>query len=132
VNVFFDHNLSPAMARALRELFRDRHHVTWLGERFRRTATDLEWIQQLSAEDRWIVISGDRRITRNRAEYGAFQNSRLVGFFLSRGLHKATVIKQFERILAHWDNIETIEGHAGGGAIFELPMTTTRIRQLKL
>ena len=120
------------MARALRELFRDRHHVTWLAERFRRTATDLEWIQKLSAEGRWVVISGDRRITRNRAEYGAFQNSRLVGFFLSRGLNKATVIKQFERILAHWDNIETIEGHAGGGAIFELPMTTTRIRQLKL
>ena len=120
------------MARALRELFRDRHHVTWLAERFRRTATDLEWIQQLSAEGRWVVISGDRRIARNRAEYGAFQNSRLVGFFLSRGLNKAKVIKQFERILAHWDNIETIEGHASGGAIYELPMTTTRIRQLKL
>jgi hypothetical protein len=120
------------MARALRELFRDRHHVTWLAERFRRTATDLEWIQQLSAEGRWVVISGDRRITRNRAEYGAFQNSRLVGFFLSRGLNKAKVIKQFERILAHWDNIETIEGYASGGAIYELPMTTTRIRQLKL
>ena len=120
------------MARALRELFRDRHHVTWLAERFRRTATDLEWIQQLSAEGRWVVISGDRRITRNRAEYGAFQNSRLVGFFLSRGLNKATVIKQFERILAHWESIEIIEGHAGGGAVYELPMTTTRIRQLKL
>ena len=132
MNIFFDHNLSPAMARALRELFRDRHHVTWLAERFRRTAMDLEWIQQLSAEGRWVVISGDRRIARNRAEYGAFQNSRLVGFFLSRGLNKAKVIKQFERILAHWDNIETIEVHANGGAIFELPMTTTRIRQLKL
>jgi hypothetical protein len=62
-----------------------------------------EWITELSRDGNWIVISGDRRISRNRAEYQAFRNSRLVGFFLSKGLYKSKVTKQMERILALWD-----------------------------
>ena len=57
------------------------------------------WIDALSREGRWVIISGDRRITRNRAEYAAFRSSRLVGFFLFRGLYKAPVAKQTDRHL---------------------------------
>lgn len=82
------------------------------------------------AEGRWIVISGDRRITRNKAEYNAFRSSHLVGFFLSKGLYKSPLIKQMERILALWQTIETQAGHVQGGAMFELSMTSTRVKQL--
>jgi hypothetical protein len=89
------------------------------------------WIGALSREGRWIIISGDRRITRNRAEYAAFRNSRLVGFFLSRGLYKAPVAKQLERLLALWSTIETLSDNVEGGAMFELPMKSNRVRQIK-
>jgi PIN like domain len=131
VKVFFDHNMSPALARALRELFKETHEIAYLAEKFERSAKDLEWIPSLSREGRWVVISGDRRITKNRSEYLAFRNSRLVGMFLSKGLNKAPVIKQMERILAMWQNIEKLSQTVEGGALFELPMTSTRIRQLK-
>jgi PIN like domain len=36
VKVFFDHNMSPAMARALRELFKDAHDIVTLAEKFER------------------------------------------------------------------------------------------------
>jgi hypothetical protein len=100
VKVFFDHNMSPALARAFRELFKKEHEITFLAERFPRDISDIDWIADLSKDGQWVVISGDRRITRNRAEYHAFRNSNLIGLFLSEGMYKAPVIKQMERILS--------------------------------
>jgi len=78
------------MARALRELLKGAHDITFLAERFRRDISDVDWIADLSKEGQWIIISTDRRITRNRAEYHAFRNSNLIGLFLSQGLNKAS------------------------------------------
>ena len=99
MKVLFDHNLTPKMARAFGELFKGEHEVVALRDKFSTKATDLEWIDTLSKDDRWIVISGDRRITKNKTEYNAFRASRLIG----KGLCKARVTKQAERILAQWD-----------------------------
>jgi hypothetical protein len=131
VKVFCDHNLSPAMARALRELFQGQHEVTMLAEKFKRDTPDIEWIGKLSQEGRWVVLSGDRRITRNRAEYNAFRNSALTGVFLSPAVYKSPVAKQMERILALWGVIETVVGSVAPGAMFELPIKSTRLRQIK-
>jgi PIN like domain len=132
VKVFFDHNMSPAMARALRELFKPEHEITTLAEKFRSDTPDIDWIEELNQEGRWVVFSGDRRITRNRAEYHAFRASNLIGLFLTSGLHKAPVIKQMERILALWPAILTVTDTVQGGAMYELPMKGTRLRQLKI
>jgi len=132
VRFFFDHNMSPAMARAFAQLFLRQHEVTFLAERFRRDVTDVEWISELSREGQWVVLSGDRRITRNHAEYQTFRNSNLIGLFLSHGLYKAPVTKQMERILALWPTIETVCRTVQGGAMFEIPIKSTKLRQLKL
>jgi hypothetical protein len=86
VKVLLDHNLSPAIAKALAALFSPQHEVIALREKFDPGTPDAEWIEALGREGRGIVISGDRRITRNNAEYRAFTNSNLIGFFLSKGL----------------------------------------------
>lgn len=132
MKLFFDHNMSPAMARALRELFKGEHEVTCLAEKFPRNISDIDWISSLSKEGLWIVISGDRRITRNRAEYHAFRSSSLIGLFLSQGLYKAPVIKQMERLLALWPAIQTVPATVQGGAMYELPLKSTKLRQLKV
>lgn len=130
MKVLIDENLSPARARSLAALFVGEHEVVHVRDRFGARVTDITWISQLSREGRWIVISGDRRITRNRAEYGAFRASQMVGFFLARSLYKAPVVKQMERILALWPVIEKQTGLVAGGAIFELPMKSSRLKQL--
>jgi PIN like domain len=131
VKVIFDNNLSPKMARAFGELFKEEHQVFALKDKFAPKTTDLEWITELSNDDRWVVISGDRRITRNKTEYHAFRSSRLIGFFMSKGLYKSRVIKQTERILAQWESIERQYQSVHGGAVFELQMRGTYLRQLK-
>lgn len=117
------------MARAFRELFKKEHEITFLAERFARDISYIDWIAELSKEGQWVVISGDRRITRNRA---AFRNSNLIGLFLSEGMYKAPVAKQMERILALWPNIVTVCKTVQGGAMFELPLKRTLLRQLKI
>jgi len=124
--------MSPAIASALHILFRPVHEVVALRDKFDAKVSDEEWIKTLSAEGRWVVISGDRRITRNKAEYAAFRNSRLIGFFLARGLYKAKVTKQAERLLALWDRMETLASTVEGGAMFELQIKSNLIKQLRL
>ncbi len=131
MKILLDENLPPALARALAALFKGEHEIVHMRDRFGSGVTDQEWIEALNREGRWVVISGDRRITRNRAEYLVFRNSRLIGFFLSRGLYKSRVIKQMERILAMWDSMITLADTVEGGAMFELPMKGTRARQLR-
>lgn len=132
MKILVDENLPPALAKALSVIFKGQHEVVHLRERFGPGVSDVEWINTLSQDGNWVVISGDRRITKNRAEYQAFRSSRLIGFFLSAGLQKSKSIKQMERILALWENIEELCTRVEGGAVFELPMKTTRVRQLKV
>lgn len=131
MKVHVDENISPKIARSLAALFYGEHEIEHVRDRFGPSVKDLEWIRLLDAEGKWIVISGDRRISRNKAEYVAFSSSNLIGFFLSKGLNKAPVIKQLERILALWTAIETQSGIVAGGAMFELPMRSNKLSQLK-
>ena len=128
MKVFVDENLSPALAKALNALFAGEHEVVHIRERFGPSVSDREWIEQLSADGRWVVVSGDRRIAKNKAEQAAFRNSRLIGFFLASALNAARVTIQMQRLLALWDDIEAISKSVAGGAMYELPIKG-KIRQ---
>jgi predicted nuclease of predicted toxin-antitoxin system len=131
VKVLFDHNLSPKLARALQAFFDGTHEIAALRDRFAPSITDIDLIEQLSRDGDWVLVSGDRRITRNKAEREAFRKSKVIGLFLSSGLYKAREVKKLERILALWDAIEDICSRVSPGAMFELPMRSARIKQLK-
>ncbi|MGU3664768.1 hypothetical protein ACLBX9_11330 [Methylobacterium sp. A49B] len=130
MKIVVDENLPPALARALAALFAGTHEIVHIRDRYGPGVTDLQWIPELSREGSWVVISWDRRIRRNKAEFNAFRASRLIGFFLSAGLYKAPLVKQAERILALWSGIETFAERARPGSMFELPLTSTRIGTL--
>lgn len=125
-----DENLPPALAKALAALFDGEHKIQHLRERYGPSVTDENWIQDLNSEGGWIVISGDRRIARNNAEKQLFRSSNIVGFFLSRGLNKAPVLKKMERLMALWATIEKQTELVSGGAMFELPMRTAKLKQI--
>jgi hypothetical protein len=76
-----------------------------------------------------VVISGDRRITKNKSEQHAFKASKRVGFFFARGLQKPRLTKQMERLMVLWETTEQQAGLVSGGAMFELPMTSIKLKQ---
>jgi PIN like domain len=131
VKFILDEHLPPVLARSLDTLFKGEHEVVALRDKFGQGVTDVEWITSLSHEGRWIIISGDRRITRNKAEYNAFRASRLIGFFLSASVYKSPVNKQAARLLILWDDICEVANRVQGGAMFEIP-AKAKVRQLKL
>jgi hypothetical protein len=130
VKVIIDENLSPALARALGALFDGEHEIVHIKHKFGTSVKDADWIARLSAEGRWIVISGDSKITKRKAEQAAFRNSRLIGFFFAPALNGAKVTKQMQRLLALWDDIENIAKLVAGGAMYELPISG-KTRQLR-
>lgn len=130
MKVFFDENLSPALAKAMCALFAGEHEVIHIRERFGPSVTDREWIEDMSVDGRWIVISGDRRISKSRATQSAFRSSRLIGFFLAPALNAARVTIQMQRLLALWDDIEAISKSVAGGAMYEAPIKG-KLRQLR-
>jgi len=119
------------LARALSALFAGEHEVDHVRIKFGPGVADAEWIRRLSEEGHWIVISGDVRIARRKAEQVAFRNSRLIGFFLAPALNSAKVTKQMQRILALWDDIEVIANRVASGSMYELPIRG-KIRQLRM
>ncbi len=69
-------------------------------------------------------------ITKNRSEYNAFRNSRLVGFFLNAGVYKSPITLQAARLLVLWDDMCELASRVEGGAMYEIPVRA-KIRQLK-
>lgn len=120
MKVFVDENLPPAMARSLAALFVDEHEIVHLRDKFGPRVTDIEWMRALNSEGGWIVLSGDRRISRNKAEQAVFRSSRLIAFIFSPGLQKAPLTKKMERLMVMWGRIEQQAGLVGGGAMFEI------------
>lgn len=109
----------------------EEHEIVALRDRFPTNTKDIDLIAELSRQGGWVMISGDRAITRNKAEKHALRNSRIIGMFLSPGLYKAPVLKQAERLIALWPSIENVAGSVTGGSMFELPMTSLKISPLK-
>ena len=132
MKVLFDHNLAPRIARAINLLVEPADTVVPLKDKFPPDVSDTEWITQLGREGGWIVVSGDRRISRNRAEREAWRASRLTGFFLSRGLHKAPMLRQTARLLLLWETMRMQHSLVEPGAIFELPMRSNKLRQISI
>ena len=130
MKVLVDENLSPALAKALNAIFAGEHEVIHIRERFGPGVEDRDWIERMSTDGRWIILSGDRRISKSRSTQTAFRNSRLIGFFLASALNSVRVTVQMQRILALWEDIEAISKSVAGGAMYELPIKG-KIRQLR-
>jgi len=75
------------------------HQVEALRRKFPEDAKDEEWIPALSREAGWVIISLDRRITRNPAQRAMWRNSRLKGFFLARAWGDLDILKLTARLL---------------------------------
>ena len=54
----------------------------------------------MSDEEHWIIISGDAKISKRKAEQAAFRHSRLIGFFLAPALNKAKITRQMQRLVS--------------------------------
>jgi hypothetical protein len=128
LRIFFDNCTSPVLPAALHAFLETKgssaHHVRFMSDYgFDEHTDDEEWIKRLGSDKPadWIVVTGDKRITRNKAERAAWVRTGLKGFVLASGFQKMPVHRQASLLLWRWPDMEAFITAAAAGSIFELP-----------
>jgi hypothetical protein len=83
---FFDRCMPRRLARMV-DILETEHQIVHHDDdsRFNHKTTDIEWITALRGDqDPWIIVSGDGRILRNKAESAVLRESGLTFFCLSK------------------------------------------------
>ncbi|BBK30610.1 hypothetical protein EDC65_1952 [Stella humosa] len=136
MKVFFDNCTSPVLAATLcgyiAHLGHEAIHIKDLP--CGRHASDIEWIALLGADaDEWLVVTGDGRIVRNKAERAAYRAAGLRGFVLEPGFQKTPLNQVASALLWRWPDMAKIASLVGGPALYSLPVRRgSRITTLPL
>jgi len=108
---FFDTCISVRVVRALRHVLETEGggkvcELQHLSERYSDSSVpDVRWIADLGVEGGWIIISGDPRISRGKAEKLAWKESGLTAFFLSDGWAGGNIYSQTADVIRRWPDI---------------------------
>ncbi|NWD79918.1 hypothetical protein HX891_05995 [Pseudomonas reactans] len=121
MNFLLDHNLPPALARALNELSHVHEHgVVPLKDKFPQSASDISWISALRDEGDWVVISQDR-FAKGHAEKQAFRDCGLPIFCLAKHWSSETYWNKAHNLVRWWPAIMKQSALIRGGAAFSVP-----------
>lgn len=106
VKVLFDHNMPPAIARALHALISvEGHEALALRDKFNNKIKDVDLYDELSREKNWIVISKDVAQAKRKPERAAILRGGILVFFLAPSVEKLPPNQQAATILWHWEAI---------------------------
>lgn len=117
-----DENLPPSFARSLDALSdRDIHSVVHVRDLVGIGTTDVEWIATVSAGERSVVVSGDRRMLTRAHELRALRDSRLTTFILSAGWSHLLFWEKAWLLTRWWPTVTVLAEAADPGTIFQVP-----------
>jgi len=85
VKFLFDNNLAPKLAHGLNEMVEPHHRIFHLKDKFPGNTKDEVWMKSLAAEDDWVIVTADVRISRNPHEVRAWKEAAHTVFFLKSG-----------------------------------------------
>lgn len=121
---FVDNNLPPALARALNALSEhERHSVFHLKDKFPQNTTDSTWINTLSKEGEWVVITHDK--LNKGLEREALKRAGLLVFFLDKSWGNHVFWDKACQLVRWWPRILEQAGGIQGGAAFKVTWNFT-------
>lgn len=128
---FFDNCVSVKFVRALSILAQiQEYELVHLTERFAPDTSDEEWIRRLANDRDWVIISGDPRISRGRAQRRAWQESGLTAFFFADGWASRGFWKQAESLVHWWPQIVLRAREATAGTGYLIPLSGKEFKQI--
>jgi len=122
VRFLLDNNLPPAFARALHALTEKElpgHDVQALRDRFKANTEDPEWIEMLSAEGDWVVVTQDK--LNKGLEREALRRAGLIVFLLDKSWASQKYWEKATQLIRWWPRIVEWSGGMRGGAAFRVP-----------
>jgi len=107
MNVLFDNCTSPVMAATLHGFIRgDGHEAVHVRNLPLKDPTDIAWMEYLAQSGRqWLVVTGDQRIRKNKAEAEAFRRANLRGVVLAAAYQKTPMHRCCAVIVHQWPNL---------------------------
>ena len=128
---FLDNCIAPVFAKALNILAEKQGYpIVHLRDKFPTQTKDPEWIRALADEGDWVIVSGDPRISRGKAERQAWQESRLTAFFFGDGWASRKYWNQAEDLVHWWPKIVLEAEKAPKGKGFLIPLNGKEFKVL--
>ena len=110
----------------------DAEEVLHLRSKFQPDTPDIEWMQRLAndEDDDWIIISGDLRITRNKAERQAWHESGLTAFFFDDAWSRANYWRKAADLVKWWPEIRRLAREHPSGHGYRIPAIGKEIKHI--
>jgi len=125
LKAFFDHNLSPYIARSIHILVSpSSDSATAKCDKFNPKTSDVDWLKELGREGGWTIFSADQKILKNPIERRAYFDANLTGFFLKPAVARLPELQKAATILWHWETISRLTSLQERGAYW-LPINKT-------
>lgn len=106
IQVLFDHNMPPMLARCLNAAISpDGHKAFALREKFPVNIPDVDLYTALGREQNWITISKDTMNAKRPPERAAILRSGVLAFYLAPVIQRKPPIQQAALILWHWERM---------------------------
>lgn len=122
----FDNCLPKKLSKTLGFLEGDDGiQVMHLSEKFNPETTDIEWIETLSKEGDWFVITRDNQIKKRPHEIRAWSESNLPIVFLQRSWMNFDFWNISWRIIKYWPDIKKRIEYAKKNESISLPINGT-------
>ena len=117
----FDNNMPPKLAKTLNFLEgKDGIIVEHLKEKFPPNTSDIDWINKLSEEGDWFVITQDGQIKRKPNERKAWKESNIPIIFLHKTWVKYNFWEIAWRLIKCWPNLKKNINHNIKNKSFEI------------
>lgn len=128
---FIDNCISPRHSAALRVLAEiQQYQIVHLSEKFDRDTADAEWLSRLGQEGGWVIVSGDPRIMRGRAERRAWKESGLTAFFFAKGWANRSYWKLAADLVGWWPRIVLAAREAPAGTGHLIPLRGRELERI--
>jgi len=103
----FDNNMPSKLAKTLRFLEGDDGIVVeHIKDKFRPDTPDIEWIEKLSKEGDWFVITQDNQIRKRVHERKAWQESHIPIVFLNKSWINFNLWDTAWRLIKYWPDLK--------------------------
>lgn len=113
---FFDNTFPPQLVTILKALKVDARH---LQEDFAADTPDVDWLPEVGKRG-WIVVTGDRRISKKPPERKALEEANVIAVFMAKGFTSKPIFDLVASFIKWWPDIERAVAHVKPGTSLEV------------
>ena len=113
---FFDNTFPPQLVRILVILGVDARH---LQDDFPASTIDVDWLPEVGKRG-WIVVTGDRRISKKPPERKALEEANVIAVFMAKGFTSKPIFDLVSSFIKWWPDIERAVARVKPGTSLEV------------